>query len=678
MSININTGLIGGTIADGADSVSPFHVAVTATDGMHSGTTNFLWNVPPSYSWIKPDTLIAPEGVPMNLLVHLVNPENIPLTFSATGLPSYLYIIPIDNSTVAIQGSVYAYGSTYFWPVNIDATDGSRQVSTSFTIETEPGFNVSVPGDQTNHAGDSVYVSAGVYYNPHGHDITYTVSGLPAGVVFDPAAASITGTLDAYSDAGSPYLTVITVTDHTINYVYPISFHWIVQPAIILGSPGDQSSTVGTAVDLTIPVLRSLGLPISYTAGGLPLGLRVDSVTGHIVGTVALQSAAPEQFNVSVHADDGQETGDLSFLWNVTSAAANVVQLADTIHGGIVTLTSPVGTTLTASLGDPGYFDPNDSTTNYDFPIQAIRFQISGIAPRTAQLTIAPPAGHDWTHYLKYGPTPADPSVHWYNFLYQLATDGDSADTTGTEFLPNGQVVLHLVDGGRGDDDLTPDGVINALNGGGPALVGLSARITGLPTQTWQPGVPLTLGAQIGGAPANHATFLWQVQPYDTESGYLPVIVGGQETLTFTPDVAGQVRSYSVYLTVTSQDGQISAYSAAYFFVYNPTKGYSLPPLDHYDFSALPPDISSGDSFGGPIIAENASDYAIADFSGPIVVQITDDAGHQVANLSGSFSNGQFAVPPQVFSNTGAGPVQYTITATSGGVSESAIFLSTP
>jgi len=50
------------------------------------------------------------------------------------------------------------------------------------------------------------------------------------------------------------------------------------------------------------------------------------------------------------------------------------------------------------------------------------------------------------THYYAYGPTPDDPSPHWYDFAF----DGE----TGAE-IKNDRIILHFVDGMRGDDDLT-------------------------------------------------------------------------------------------------------------------------------------------------------------------------------------------------------------------------------
>ena len=61
--------------------------------------------------------------------------------------------------------------------------------------------------------------------------------------------------------------------------------------------------------------------------------------------------------------------------------------------------------------------------------------------------------------YWKYGPTPDDPTPHWYEFLF----DG----TTGA-VIDGNVITLHFVDGQRGDDDLTANGVI--VDPGAPAL----------------------------------------------------------------------------------------------------------------------------------------------------------------------------------------------------------------
>jgi cyclophilin family peptidyl-prolyl cis-trans isomerase len=63
------------------------------------------------------------------------------------------------------------------------------------------------------------------------------------------------------------------------------------------------------------------------------------------------------------------------------------------------------------------------------------------------------------TRYYAYGPTPDNNAAHWYDFTF----DG----TTGAEILSD-RIVLHFVDGQRGDDDMTANGSITHT--GAPAV----------------------------------------------------------------------------------------------------------------------------------------------------------------------------------------------------------------
>jgi hypothetical protein len=63
--------------------------------------------------------------------------------------------------------------------------------------------------------------------------------------------------------------------------------------------------------------------------------------------------------------------------------------------------------------------------------------------------------------YYVFGPTTENSTPHWYEFIY----DG----TTGAEIIGN-KIIVHYVDGGRGDADLdSSNGVIKA-SPGGPAI----------------------------------------------------------------------------------------------------------------------------------------------------------------------------------------------------------------
>jgi hypothetical protein len=79
------------------------------------------------------------------------------------------------------------------------------------------------------------------------------------------------------------------------------------------------------------------------------------------------------------------------------------------------------------------------------------------------------PDGANPTTYYKYGPTPNDPTNHWYEFMHDAQTQ------TGAEI--NGNVItLYFVDGQWGDDDLIANGKI--IDQGGPGFTSASTSST--------------------------------------------------------------------------------------------------------------------------------------------------------------------------------------------------------
>ncbi|MBI4826727.1 MAG: hypothetical protein HY807_09975, partial [Nitrospirae bacterium] len=135
----------------------------------------------------------------------------------------------------------------------------------------------------------------------------------------------------------------------------------------------------------------------------------------------------------------------------------NVASLPTNDLREYVTLASSEGTALSSVLatGNPS---PTDAPAAA-FPYGFFDFTITGLAPGAAATLTIHTAGPDPATYHKYGPTPDNHTAHWYEFLY----DG----TTGAEINGN-TIILHFVDGQRGDDDLTADGTI--IDQGGPSV----------------------------------------------------------------------------------------------------------------------------------------------------------------------------------------------------------------
>lgn len=94
---------------------------------------------------------------------------------------------------------------------------------------------------------------------------------------------------------------------------------------------------------------------------------------------------------------------------------------------------------------------PGDAP-NQRFPLGYFSFEVRDLTPGAAtKVDIYLPSWMVLNGWWKYGRTPDNPTPHWYDFTF----DG----TTGAEI--NGNVItLHFVDGQRGDDDLTANGVI--------------------------------------------------------------------------------------------------------------------------------------------------------------------------------------------------------------------------
>lgn len=150
---------------------------------------------------------------------------------------------------------------------------------------------------------------------------------------------------------------------------------------------------------------------------------------------------------------DGNYDGTADFM------QGNVASFHTIDYQNYVTLQSPVGTLIRNCSAEDNPSESN-SPIDVDFSFGFFKFSIDNVSSNggtTASLYI--PVGESFNTYYKYGPTPDNPTNHWYEFIY----DGQ------TGALIDGNVItLHFVDGLRGDDDLTINGTISDI--GAPGL----------------------------------------------------------------------------------------------------------------------------------------------------------------------------------------------------------------
>ena len=221
-------------------------------------------------------------------------------------------------------------------------------------------------------------------------------------------------------------------------------------------SDPDQPAELGLLADVTSLTLGTYEATLVLTAA--------DAANSPYTVTITLVVDVPNDADgdgvPDIIEDDGPNGGDANNDNVPDSRQGNVSSVPDAVTGTFVTLESSAGTLLTGvrALENPS---PEDAPSRVSFPLGFYEYNVVGIGRgESAEVvfTLADDSGFDANKFYKYGPTPDDPAPHWYEFTY----DGE----TGVEFLGN-RIVMHLVDGQRGDDDLTDNGTIVSV--GAPA-----------------------------------------------------------------------------------------------------------------------------------------------------------------------------------------------------------------
>lgn len=157
----------------------------------------------------------------------------------------------------------------------------------------------------------------------------------------------------------------------------------------------------------------------------------------------------------------GPNNGDGNHDGVLDSQQSHVASLPDGGVGDYVTLISPPGS-ICRGVTTASAESVAGATAGLEFPLGLIGFQVEGVPYNgECDVVIRPTKSFDWESYYKYGATPESATAEWYSFVY----DG----TSGAEF-DGSTVILHFMDGARGDDDLKKN--LTILDQGGPTGVG--------------------------------------------------------------------------------------------------------------------------------------------------------------------------------------------------------------
>ena len=146
-------------------------------------------------------------------------------------------------------------------------------------------MTVTNPGTQTSTVGSAVSLQIQATDSASGQTLTYSATGLPAGLSISSASGLISGT-PTTPGTGSVTVTAKDTTGASGNATFSWTVNSVVSNTVTVTNPGSQTSTVGSAVSLQIQASDSAsGQTLTYSATGLPAGLSISSASGLISGT---------------------------------------------------------------------------------------------------------------------------------------------------------------------------------------------------------------------------------------------------------------------------------------------------------------------------------------------------------------------------------------------------------
>jgi len=353
----------------------PVTITVTATDsGGKSATDTFVLSVTNvnDAPWLVhsiPDQT-ATEDTAFSYQIpwgtFFDEEDRYGLTYSASGMPSWL---KFDSATQTFSGTPTNDSQAVQSTITVTAADSAGAYkATNFTLNVSPVNDAPVLVTQipnqtaTESAAFSYQIPAGTFTDEEdGTSLTYSATGMPQGITFDPATRTFSGKPIA---AGSKSVTV-TATDSdgaTTTDKFTIHVNSTNTPPVLANEIPDQTATENTEFSYQIPANtfydredRNLS---TYTATGMPPGIHFDSVTRTFSGTPTAGGKA----TITVTATDsgGLSVSDsfiLTVIDSFNDAPVRVTPIPDqtATEDSLFSYTIPAGT----------FTDEEDATLNY-------------------------------------------------------------------------------------------------------------------------------------------------------------------------------------------------------------------------------------------------------------------------------------------------------------------------
>jgi Putative Ig domain len=305
-------------------------------------------------------------------------------TYTATGLPAGL---SINSTTGVITGTPTTSGSSAATiSFNVPGYTSSSASSTAnvapagcagvgYTLPT-PTYT-SIAGTQNIAIAASNPAFATAIPAACAGALTYSATGLPAGLAINPSTGQITGTSTAVVNgnfavtlASAPYANAVS-TPTAFNIATPAP-----TPCLAAGATTPTVSyspfavTAGTGMNAQTPTLSAAlpaGCTPTFSATGLPAGATISSSTGVVSGTMST-TAASGNMVVTLALPTYPNSGSGNVAYTV-SPVVNLPSLAAPQAGSIAsqTLTTAEGFWYYSFNASPTYVAADGTIASYGF-----------------------------------------------------------------------------------------------------------------------------------------------------------------------------------------------------------------------------------------------------------------------------------------------------------------------
>jgi large repetitive protein len=330
LSINATTGVISGTIDRSASQLNGgvYSVTVTASDGKGGTVTStFSWTVTNPAPTASNDTATTNEDTPVTVavLTNDTDPDGDPLSVVSATAPNGTVVIN-PNGTITYTPAANFNGTD---TITYTITDGQGGTSTATVTVTVAPVNDAptvvspIPAQSNVDAANVSVPVAGNFTDLDGDTLSFTATGLPAGLSINPASGLITGTIDrnASQPNGGVYSVTVTASDGKGGTV-STTFTWKVT------NPGptaaDDIATTNEDTPVTISVLANDTDPdgdtLTVTTASAPNGTVVINPNGTITYTPAANFNGTDTITYTISDGNG---GTSTATVTVTVAPVN-------------------------------------------------------------------------------------------------------------------------------------------------------------------------------------------------------------------------------------------------------------------------------------------------------------------------------------------------------------------